>query len=229
MTILPATNQHQPSEEEEGGHQQPDQQQQQQPDMLMLRSSFVGDLFLDPCFFFAALPDGHASKLRRQQQTPQQIPTVLPVSIGGHPAAERQPLKAGAAVRAHAPAVDRQPGPKAKRQSDTADGQAEGGSQKAGSAADGQEPLVQRGQGAGGLAGPRQAPVSNGDLTADGQAPKAWEKRKAAKREDPTALARLRADVKGVGAHEQALSEGAPTSMLKNIDFRQRVPKAEVK
>ncbi len=214
MTILPATYQHQPSKEEEGGHQQPDQQQQQQPDMLILRSSFVGDLFLDPCFFFAALPDGHASKLRRQQQTPQQIPTVLPVSIGGHQAAERQPLKAG---------------PKAKRPSDTADGQAEGGSQKAGSAADGQEPLVQRGQGAGGLAGPRQAPVSKGDLTADGQAPKAREKRKAAKREDPTALARLRADVKGVGAHEQALSEGAPTSMLKNIDFRQRVPKAEVK
>ena len=176
-----------------------------------------------------ALPDGHASKLRRQQQSPHQIPTVLPVRTGGHQAAERQPLKAGAAVRAHAPAAKRQAGPKAERQSDTADGQAEGGSQKACSGAVGQEPLVQRGQGAGGQAGPSEALASTADLTADGQAPKAQGKRKAAKREDLTALARPRADVKGVGAPEQALPAGVPVSMLENMDVRQRVSKVEVK
>lgn len=229
MTVLPATH-HEPSqEEEEGGQQQPDQQQQ--PDMLMLRSSFVGDLFLDPCFFFAALPDGHASKLRRQQQTPHQIPTALPVRTGGYQIAERQSRKAGAAVRAHAPAAERQPGPMAEGQS----GQAEGEGRKAAAAADGQEPLVQ--QGAVGHSGQRQAPASTGDLAADGQAPKARVKRKAAQKEDPAALARQRADldhqsqkkadVKGLGAPEQAMPEGVP--MLNNIDIRQRIPKAEVK
>ncbi|DBB01980.1 TPA: hypothetical protein ACH3X1_000566 [Trebouxia sp. C0004] len=226
MTILPATYQHQPSNAEEGGQQQPDQQQ---PDILMLRSSFVGDLFMDPCFFFAALPDRHVPKLRRHQQSPHQILTALPIRTGAHQAAERQPLKAGAAVRAHAPAAERQAGPKAERQSNTANGQAEGGSQKAGSAADGQEPLVQEGQGAVGQSRPRQLPVFNGGLTADGQAPKARGKRKAAEKEDLTALARTRADVKGAGAPEQALPAGVPVSMLKNIDIRQHVPKAEVK
>lgn len=237
MTILPATYQHRPSQEE-GEQQQPDQQQQrQQPDVLMLRSSFVGDLFLDACFFFAALPDGHASKLRRQQQTPHQIPTPLPVRTGAHQAAERQFLKAGAAVRAHAPAAGRQPGPKAEGQSDTADGQTEGGSQKAGSGAVGQEPLVQQDQGAVGQSGPRQPPASTRDLATDGQGPKAQGKRKAVQKEDATALARPRAeldhqsqkkaDVKGVGAPEQAVPEGGPT--LNNIDIRQRIPKAEVK
>ena len=235
MAILPATYQTQPSNEEEGGQQKPDQQQQ--PDMLMLRSSFVGDLFLDPCFFFAALPDGHASKLRRQQQTPLQIPMALPVRTGGHQPAERQSRKAGAAVRAHAPAPERQPGQSAEGRLDVADGQAEGGGRQAGSAADGQEPLVQQGQGAVGQSGPRQPPACIGDLAAHGQAPKAQGKRKAAQKEDPAALARQRADldhqsqkkadVKGAGAPEQAVPKGAP--VLNNIDIRQLVPKAEVK
>ncbi len=120
---------------------------------------------------------------------------------------------------------------------DAADGQAEGGSQNAGSAADGQEPLAQRGQGAVGQSGPSQAPASIGDLAAGGQAPKARGKRKAAQKGDPAALARQRADldhpsqkkadVKGVGASGQAVPKGAP--VLNNIDIRQRVPKAEVK
>lgn len=191
----------------------------------------MGDLFLDPCFFFAALPDGHASTLRRHQQTPHQIPTVLPVRTGGYQIAERQSRKAGAAVRAHAPAAERQPGPMAEGQS----GQAEGESRKAAAAADGQEPLVQ--QGAVGHSGQRQAPASSGDLTADGQAPKARGKRKAAQKEAPAALARQRADldhqsqkqadVKGVGASGQAVLKGGP--VLNNIDIRQRIPKAEVK
>ena len=238
MTTLPATYQPQPSKEEEG-QQQPDQQQeQQQSDMMMLRSSFVGDLFLDPCFFFAALPDGHASRLRRQQQTPHQIPIALPVRTGGYQAAERQSRKAGAAVRAHAPAAERQAGPKAERQLDAADGQAKGGSRKAAAAADGQEPLVQQGQGARGQSGPLRAPASTGDHAADGQAPKARVKRKAAQKEDPAALARQRADlvhqsqkkadVKGVGASGQAVPKGAP-ELTNNIDIRQRIPKAEVK
>ncbi len=235
MTILPATYQHQPSQEEEGGQQRQQQQQpsqeeeggqQRQPDMLMLRSSFVGDLFLDPCFFFAALPDRHASKLRRQQQTPHQIPTAQPVRTGGHQAAERQTRKAGAAVRAHAPAAERQPGPKAEGQLVAANGQAEGASQKAGSAADGQEPLIQRGKGALGQSGPSQAPASTEGLAADGQAPKARGKRKAAQKEDPAALARQRADVKGVGVSGQAVPEEGP--VLDYIDIRQGIPKVEV-
>ena len=235
MTILPATHQPQPSNEEEGGQQKPDQQQQ--PDMLMLRSSFVGDLFLDPCFFFPALPDGHASKLRQQQQTPLQIPMALPVRTGGHQPAERQSRKAGAAVRAHAPAAERPPGSKAERRLDAANGQAEGGSQKAGSATDGQEPLVQRGQGAVGQSGPSQAPASSGHLAADGQAPKARGKRKAARKEAPMPLDRQKADwnqlpqekanLKEVGVPEQAMPEGAP--VLNNIDIRQRILKVEVK
>ncbi|KAL0024884.1 hypothetical protein WJX79_010740 [Trebouxia sp. C0005] len=104
---------------------------------------------------------------------------------------------------------------------------AEGGGQKAGSAAVGQEPLVQRGQD--GQSGPRQPLVSSGGLRADGQAPKARGKRKAAQKEDTTALARPRADVKGVGAPEPAVSDGAPMSTLKNIDVRQQITKAEVK
>lgn len=53
---------------------------QQQPDYTLLRASFVGDVFLDPCFFFHALPADHAAQTRRQKTVPHCI--ALPPSIG---------------------------------------------------------------------------------------------------------------------------------------------------
>ena len=60
-----------------------DQSQQsgapQQPDALLARASFIGDLFLDPCFLFTPVCDRH-------RQPPQQIA----VSLASADAAEKQ-------------------------------------------------------------------------------------------------------------------------------------------
>ena len=80
FTILPMT----PglTAEEEQGHQTAGRQQ---PDVLLVRASFVGDLFLDACFIFAPVPEGHAASRRTQLQPPHQIPVTVP----DQPAAER--------------------------------------------------------------------------------------------------------------------------------------------
>lgn len=45
-----------------------EEDQSQRPDALLARASFVGDLFLDPCFLFTPVPVPD-----RQQKPPQQI------------------------------------------------------------------------------------------------------------------------------------------------------------
>lgn len=49
-------------------------------DYMLLRASFVGDIFLDPCFFFHALPADHAAQTQRQQSMPHRI--ALPPETG---------------------------------------------------------------------------------------------------------------------------------------------------
>lgn len=69
MALLPMPGETLPEEEK----QNQQSEQHQQPDALLVRASFVGDLFLDPCFFFTPIPD-------RQQQPPQQIPLSVPIA-----------------------------------------------------------------------------------------------------------------------------------------------------
>ena len=45
----------------------------QQPDALLARASFVGDLFLDPCFLFTPVSDRH-------QQPPQEIAVSVAIA-----------------------------------------------------------------------------------------------------------------------------------------------------
>ena len=60
----------------------------QQSDMLLVRASFIGDCFLDPCFLFMPVPDKHAATFRTKH--PQQIPITLPVSPVAEGHRERQ-------------------------------------------------------------------------------------------------------------------------------------------
>lgn len=54
--------------------------EQSRPDFTLLRASFVGDFFLDSCFFFHALPAEHAAEMRRQRAAPHRI--ALPAATG---------------------------------------------------------------------------------------------------------------------------------------------------
>ena len=82
-------------EEEEGG-------QHQQPDTLLVRSSFVGDLFTQPCFLFAPLPIAHAAKVRQKQAKPQRILTPADLAKTSQSQHDRQGR--GQQQRADAPA-----------------------------------------------------------------------------------------------------------------------------
>ena len=219
MTILPMTHGHASEEEDE----QRLHSQLQQPDVMFLRSSFVGDLFLDPCFFFAALPHGHAAKLRQQKPMPQQIPISLPVRCEADQAGKGQPQRAnGAGFEGQLPASGTQKG--------SVKGIAEGQGQKAND----QE-------------GPGRVPASNGDQAADqGQKHRGKRKRKAegqgpqragssqqpeaGQKADLPNLSPQRADSEGMDSPEQASPDTGPASMLINIDIRQSISnKTEIK
>ena len=86
MATLPQVGKVLPEEDEQGraaAHPQ--------PDMLLIRASFVGDLFLDPFFLFMPVPDRHAVNLKTLPQPPWQIPIALPVRPAAEGQTERQP------------------------------------------------------------------------------------------------------------------------------------------
>ena len=228
ISLLPISHQ----QSEAGDEEQHQPSQQQQPDVMLVRSSFVGDLFLDPCFFFVALPDGHASQLRQQQSVPQQIPMGLPVTNGLERDSERQPTRAADGAKVHAPVAERQTEAKTGTHADLANGQAEGQSPKAGSADDGPDTLAHGSQKAGAQAGPSLAPAFAADPTAEGQFRKGKGNRKASQRQGPGAHLghglQARAGQKGKDSPEKALPEDGSASMVKNIDIRQNLSKAEV-
>lgn len=58
------------------GEKEEEGSQHRQPDTLLVRVSFVGDMFLQPCFLFTPLPNAHAATVRQQQAKPQQILTT---------------------------------------------------------------------------------------------------------------------------------------------------------
>lgn len=76
LTLLPMEN----LAEEEGQSQQ---SSGPEPDALLARASFVGDLFLDPCFLFTPVSD-------KQQQPPQQIAVSLANAGAAEGQADRQ-------------------------------------------------------------------------------------------------------------------------------------------
>ena len=206
---------HSPAQEEEGGEDEEQQQpRQQQPDVLFLRSSFVGDLFFDPCFFFTGLPKGHASKTRTRQ-TPQQIPIVSLVRE-----AEGQPVRAPGAAKGQVSLADRQ----TKRPT------------RLGRAG---EPVLTSSQVVTDQAGPSCIPDSRFDPATERHIHQSKGKRKAAaqgpQREDKAGQhkARRRAELgdlseetaglEGVDPPQQAPRDSEPPSMLRNIDIRQSI------
>ena len=79
MALLPTPREY--LQEEEDQSQQSGEHQQ--PDALLARASFVGDLFLGPCFLFAPTPDRH-------QQPPQQIAVSVLLADAGERQADGQ-------------------------------------------------------------------------------------------------------------------------------------------
>ena len=243
MAILPMTQQPPAASEEEQL-----KQSQQQPDIMLLRSSFIGDVFFDPCFFFSALPDGHAARLRKQQP----MSMTLPVRTGTEGQllrakllAERQRTGAVDGAQGDLPMADRHlEGEATHRQKGLTSPVAERQAQKANLPACGQEPFVPI---ATNQPGPSQAPASSGDHAPQGQI-QSHRKRKA-QSQDPNNtriphqegqnpaeratighLSHLKASSERVEALQQAPSDADPTSMLRHIDIRQSIPnKAHVK
>ena len=243
MAILPMTQQPPAASEEEQW-----KQSQRQPDIMLLRSSFVGDVFFDPCFFFSALPDGHAARLRKQQP----VTMTLPVRTGtdgqllrAKLLAERQRTGAVDGAEGDLPMADRHlEGEPTHRQKGLTNPVAERQDQKANLPACGQEPFVPI---ATDQPGPSQAPASNGDHAPQGQI-QSHRKRKAqsqdpsntgvphqegqnpAERAEIGHLSHQKANSKRVEALQQAPPDADATSMLRHIDIRQSIPnKAHVR
>ena len=156
----------------------------------------------------------------------------LPVTDGLERDCERQSPRAADGAKVHAPFAERQTEAKTGTRADLADGQAKGQSPKAGSADDGSDTLAHGSQKAGAQAGPSLAPAFTADHVAGGQSLKGKGKQKTRQMQGLGAHLghglQARAGQKGKDSPEQALPEDGSAPMMKNIDIRQSLSKAEV-